>query len=255
MLISINDLIEFENVHGKTMEDGTVYLLINDVARELGFSILEEHKERPINKELWTINGPQYYTFEKIRWSRINQYLAKYGYGPVKSGDIVHEKLIYALAFESSNKIALEFKKKLIDIIIPYFRDNVTKEDYTSLLIKYNSLQGYYNSMINPEHLISTTIIAKTFNISPQVLNKILEHIGLIYKNNGTYALYQRFTNLNLANYKNENGKPTLYWTETGRQFIYNTLQYYNIHPNTDNSNAIHELGKVQIPVVFNPSK
>jgi len=48
-MLTINDIIEFENVHGKLAEDGYTYFLIDDVARELGFVDIKYN--RPINNE------------------------------------------------------------------------------------------------------------------------------------------------------------------------------------------------------------
>ena len=46
-MLNINDIIEFENVKGKLGDDGFVYFLIDDVARELGFDKEEEIERRP----------------------------------------------------------------------------------------------------------------------------------------------------------------------------------------------------------------
>ena len=248
-MINMNDILMFENIHGYT-ENGNTFFLIDDIVKELGLTVTHEYKNRPLNLPT-TSGGQEYYTLEEIRWSRVNSYLAQYNLPPVSRGQYVHEDIAVYLAIKANNEKAKAFHHKLVKIIIPYFRDNITKEEYNRL-VQENT---YYKTMIDPQHLISSTIIAKSFNMSPQMLHNVLVHLGIIYKNNGTYALHHRFVNLNLAQYKNENGKPTLYWTEAGRQFIYNTLQYYNIHPNTDNSNAIHELGKVQIPVIFNGNR
>jgi len=94
-MLNINNIIEFENVHGKLGEDGFTYFLIDDVARELGFDRIKEYKNRVLNlpptfggqnkeEDLGpTCGSQQYYTTNDIRWDRINKYLAQYNLPPV----------------------------------------------------------------------------------------------------------------------------------------------------------------------------
>jgi len=79
-MLTINDIIKFENVYGKLGEDCYMYFLIDDVARELGFSFIEEYKDRVIENLGANCDTQieKYYTNEKIRWQRINNYLAQY---------------------------------------------------------------------------------------------------------------------------------------------------------------------------------
>ena len=243
-MINMNDILMFENIHGYT-ENGNTFFLIDDIVRELGFTAIKKYSDRPI-ENMGTTNGSQnnYYTNELIRWQRINDYLAQYNLPPVSRGQYVHEDIAVYLAIKANNEKAKAFHHKLVKIIIPYFRDNVTKEEYNRLVQERDMLKNYYNTyMVLDSNLINTTIIAKDFGLSAQALHKLLESFGILYKTNGTYAINQSLANYGFTRYKNEiNGKINLYWTEFGRMFIYGLLTKYGLEIGKDNTQIVNQI-------------
>lgn len=265
-MLTINKIMEFENVHGYLGEDGYSYLLIDDVAEELGYSRIQDIES--LHPDL----GAKIYHKESIRWDRINKYLAQYGYLPINRGQYVKEDIVMLLGIKANNEKAKRFHLKLINIIIPYFKQHVNINEYNNMIEEnkrlkkenenlqcnydilnesygelkklYNTFEDYHNKFIDPENVYHITIIAKDYGLSPQQLNEILVHLHIIYKCNGTYAINNRFSNLGYTKYKNNtlNSNKCLCWTELGIRFLHGVLAYYNIYPNIDNSKAIKTL-------------
>ena len=92
----------------------------------------------------------------------------------------------------------------------------------------------YYNEVLDSTGLISTTIIAKDLGMSAESLNKKLNQMGVIFKQNGTWVPYSRFQDKGFCKsktfpYTDQNGKQQtsirFYWTEAGRQYIFKVLR------------------------------
>ena len=68
-------------------------------------------------------------------------------------------------------------------------------------------------------------------------LNKILNELGIQYKQDGTWVLYHKYQDKGYAQTKthtidSEKSSVHLYWTQKGRLFIYNILkEKKNIFP------------------------
>ena len=94
----------------------------------------------------------------------------------------------------------------------------------------------YYQKVLNPNaeseqqgyvKYITVTAIAKDLNMSAIKLNKILNELGIIYKQSGTWYLYSKYDNRipEYADYIiNEHGQ-TLKFSEKGREWIIKLLK------------------------------
>ena len=93
---------------------------------------------------------------------------------------------------------------------------------------------NYTDKVLSANSLISTTIIAKEYGLSAIGLNRYLREKHIIYPQDGTYCLYQKYTGKNYAAYAtttrtNPDGSISTYrslkWTEAGRYFISKLLE------------------------------
>lgn len=93
--------------------DMTAHINAEDVARGLGF--VEVMKDRAAT------SGGNFPT--AIRWARINEYLASFGY-PHKVGkdDFIPENMFYRLAMKANSETANKFQAKIADEIMPSIR-------------------------------------------------------------------------------------------------------------------------------------
>jgi phage antirepressor YoqD-like protein len=83
---------------------------------------------------------------------------------------------------------------------------------------------------------IQTSIIAKDYGMSAVSFNKLLHSLGIQYKIGGTWLLYQEHADqgytVSRTYYEDYNGsKIHTCWTQKGRRFLYDLLQWYGILP------------------------
>ena len=92
----------------------------------------------------------------------------------------------------------------------------------------------YYDEVLDSTGLISTTIIAKDLGMSAEALNKKLNQLGIIFKQNNTWVPYAKYQGNGYCKsktfpYTDQDGKQKtaihFYWTETGRQAIFNLFK------------------------------
>lgn len=114
---SITTKTEIQLIEGVSCyeENGVAYIRLEDAARGLGFMQTQ-------NK-----NGVEY---TSIRWERIEQYLAEFGF-PHKWGkeDFVPENIFYRLCMKANNETAQKFQTLVCDVILPELR----KRGYATL--------------------------------------------------------------------------------------------------------------------------
>lgn len=94
----------------------------------------------------------------------------------------------------------------------------------------------YCDKVLSSGDAVPTTIIAKEYGMSATKLNKILKDYGIQYKVNDMWVLTQDYVNSGYTKSKTSmaNGRVVMstLWTQSGRNFIYNTLkEKMNITP------------------------
>lgn len=97
----------------------------------------------------------------------------------------------------------------------------------------------YYDMILQTENIMTTTQIAKDYGFSAQLFNRVLKELGIIYPQNGTWVLYQKYANCgygksNTYSYwqgDKLNNVLTLVWTQRGRLFLYEQLKANGILP------------------------
>ena len=130
-------VLTVENVRGYLDAEGTAWLNVEDVARGLGFVKIEE--------KFSTTSGRNE-TYETIRWARVNQYLAEFGFSKeVGKEDFIPENIFYRLAMKAKNEVAEKFQAKVADEVLPSIR-KTGKEDTASESAEETSLQIFNNA-------------------------------------------------------------------------------------------------------------
>lgn len=176
---------------------------------------------------------------------------------------IINESGLYSAIFNSKLPRAKEFKRWVTSEVLPSIRkhgvyavEEVLKDP--DLLI--NALQElkaerakrtelerttaiqqqqiaelkpkatYYDLILQNRSLVSITQIAKDYGMSGKTFNDILHELGVQYKLQGTWILYQKYANKGYTSSRtylvNANRcEVHTYWTQKGRLFIYELLK------------------------------
>ncbi|MGL5437099.1 MAG: phage antirepressor KilAC domain-containing protein [Lachnospiraceae bacterium] len=99
---------------------------------------------------------------------------------------------------------------------------------------------AYYDLVLQCEDLISATVIAKDYGMSARSFNKLLNELGIQYKQGKLWVLYARYQGQGYMKGKTHNypgstenihAKEHTYWTHRGRLFLYNYLKQQEIVP------------------------
>lgn len=107
---------------------------------------------------------------------------------------------------------------------------DLEKQNQT-LLLENKKQSQFITNVVHSNNTYTATQIAKDFNISAKLLNKILSESGVIYKNNGTYVLSSKYQGHNLTEIKetepNKNNKTflSLRWTSIGKNWLKNNFE------------------------------
>ena len=107
-------------------------------------------------------------------------------------------------------------------------------------IAEMNPKVAYYDTILNSKGLTSTTTIAKDYGMSGRELNKILNLLGIQWKQNKTWVLYQKYaeqgyTSTKTETYQDSNGTYQIavntYWTQKGRLLLYEALKDCGVIP------------------------
>lgn len=107
---------------------------------------------------------------------------------------------------------------------------DLEKQNQT-LLLENKKQSQFITNVVHSHNSYTATQIAKDFNISAKLLNKILSESGVIYKNNGTYVLSSKYQGHNLTEIKetepNKDNKTflSLRWTSIGKNWLKNNFE------------------------------
>lgn len=105
---------------------------------------------------------------------------------------------------------------------------------------------SYYDKVLTAPDPIPVSLIAKDYGKSGTWLNKKLHDLGIQYKLNGTWLLYQKYAEQGYTKsfthtYSDKLGMTHTsmftYWTQKGRLFIYDLLKEHGILPLMERDN------------------
>lgn len=100
-----------------------------------------------------------------------------------------------------------------------------------TLKLENKKQSQFISNVVHSNNTYTATQVAKDFNISAKLFNKILLESGVIYKNNGTYILTSRYQNYGLTEIKesepNKDNKTflSLRWTSKGKNWLKNNFE------------------------------
>lgn len=143
--------------------------------------------------------------------------------------DVTIEKLADNpdLLIELCNKLKAERQKN----------EELKKENtiQSQKLLEYEPKATYYDLVLQSKGVIPITVIAKDFGITAYELNRILCDKKIQRKVSGVYVLNKKYADKGYTKSKTfvKNGMSymSMYWTQSGRLFIYDTLKQIGILP------------------------
>lgn len=169
----------------------------------------------------------------------------------------IGEPNLYRCIFQSRKKIAKDFQKWAFDEVLPSIRKNggyliahpddtpdqiitralnvasVTLEQLMEQNQRLKDENTHYQAIFNTKDTVTTTEMASKFGMSAKKLNKIIGELGIQYKQNGRWFLYEAYKGLGLTDDKTytigegdeARLKTSMHWTPKGIEFISNELQ------------------------------
>ena len=221
----INEELELE-VRAIKNEDRSISLNAEDTAIGFGWYQIKNNKKYP-------------------KWERVNGFISEFGNSPlVGKDDYIPENLFYLLGMKANNDVAKKFQMWLATEVLPSMRKYgmyATDEllDNPDLLIAAATklkeeraarleAEKQRDKLVHQNKLYTTSEIAKELGLSSATkLNNLLSEKKIQYKQNKTWLLYSKYSELGLVSIKQEvldNGK-IIYdrkWTGKGRDFILN---------------------------------
>jgi prophage antirepressor-like protein len=138
---------------------------------------------------------------------------------------------LYRLIIRSKLPAAVRFESWVCDEVLPSLRQHgfyVTQE----LLHKAQ----YYDAILQSEHALPVSIIAKDYGMSAVSFNKMLHALGVQYRMGDTWLLHQKYAGHGYTVTKTYTfGDKRIcihtYWTQKGRAFLYDFLAWYGLSP------------------------
>lgn len=221
----INEELELE-VRAIKNEDRSISLNAEDTAIGFGWYQIKNNKKYP-------------------KWERINGFISEFGNSPlVGKDDYIPESLFYLLGMKANNDVAKKFQMWLATEVLPSMRKYgmyATDEllDNPDLLIAAATklkeeraarleAEKQRDKLVHQNKLYTTSEIANELGLSSATkLNNLLSEKKIQYKQNKTWLLYSKYSELGLVSIKQDvldNGK-IIYdrkWTGKGRDFILN---------------------------------
>ena len=97
----------------------------------------------------------------------------------------------------------------------------------------------YYDLILQCENAVQTSIIAKDYAMTCSAFNSLLNGLRIQYKAGACWVLYQNYAGKGYTLTKtyrvsDKVAKIHTYWTQLGRQFLYDTLKQYGILPEAE---------------------
>lgn len=221
----VNKELELE-VRAIKNDDTSISLNAEDTAIGFGFTQIK--------------NGKTY-----VRWETMNGYCKELNFSQhVGKDDYIPESLFYLLGMKANNDVAKKFQMWLATEVLPSMRKYgmyATDEllDNPDLLIAAATklkeeraarleAEKQRDKLVHQNKLYTTSEIAKELGLSSATkLNNLLSEKKIQYKQNKTWLLYSKYSELGLVSIKQDvldNGK-IIYdrkWTGKGRDFILN---------------------------------
>ena len=253
--VKLNKTQTFNNSQFGTLEvvliDGKEYFPATDCARMLGYS----NPQEPIRKYCRADGCVNRSVIDSMGRTQQKKYITEGNLYRL----ITHSKLPAAEQFEvwvfdevlpSIRKHGMYATEELIanpDLAIAAFTALKEEREKVKMLAaevdEMKPKANYCDVVLNCKSLIKVTTIAKDYGQSARWLNEKLHDLGVQFRQGELWVLYQKYAEKGYACTKthifiNDDGtthsKSHTYWTQKGRQFIYDLLKTHGILPVTE---------------------
>lgn len=259
----MKDLMIIENVRGYQDEKGVAQLNLEDVARGLGFTFVATSGNEVIR---W--NRVKSYLKEfsfPTCWENATK-------------EYIPENIFYKLCFKAKNEIARKFQDVVTDKVLPAIRktggyiageENMTEDELIlkamnvlntkveNLKIQNQNLleennqkdqligelkpkADYTDKILKSKGTVKVNVIANDYGYTAVEFNKLLNRLGIQYKQGEDWLLYKEhrgkgYTHTKTWDFKHKDGTPdsktNMEWTQKGRLFLYEKLKRNDIVP------------------------
>lgn len=198
--------------------------------------------------------------YESILWSRFTEYfnetvaeiiainrdLAQF-IQPLDQNGYILLEVALGILNRCNNATAKKFRAELLFNIVPKIQnDTIAKfmenlNQLGSSIDQQNKEIEYYKHWTNTNELFRSTEIAKDFGLSAKTLHILLNYLGIIFRVNGRWVVYQPYAHFGYILSKEGNNTDT-YWTHAGRAFVINTLIGYGLQLGKDNRQIVENI-------------
>ena len=231
--------------------DGEPWFVAKDVSDALGYSNSRDALKKHVDiEDKQILQRSQNATFDI----------------PTRGFTIINESGLYCLALSSKLPQAKKFRRWVTSEVIPSVRkhgayatpDTLEKmmgnpqfaealidaleEEHSKNVALGNKIEElmprahYCDVVLLSDQAIPTSVIAKDYGMTAMYLNSLLYDLGIQYKVGGTWVLYQAYANkgyMKSRTFYKPAGDSVIhgYWTQRGRQFLYDALALVGILP------------------------
>ncbi|MDT7015381.1 Rha family transcriptional regulator [Levilactobacillus namurensis] len=176
-------------------------------------------------------------------------------YGRNRRGYYMNRDGFTLLAMGFTGDKALQFKLKYIDAFnemeqqvkfqVPSTLPEALRlaADQAEKISVLQPKADYTDKMLANPGLETTSVIAKNYGYSAREFNKLLNGLGIQYKQGKTWLLYAKYqdkgyTHVEPYGYTNSDGidkvRNTMKWTQKGQRFLYDFLESKGIMPKVE---------------------
>lgn len=267
----MKDLMIIENVRGYQDKDGVAQLNLEDVARGLGFTETANSGNVVIR---WRTVRNYLNEFAIATCCDDNSQQV----GKVGMPEFIPENIFYKLCFKAKNEIARKFQDVVTDKVLPAIRktggyiageENMTEDELVlkamsvlnkkvenlklqnqNLLEENNQKDqligelkpkaDYTDKILHSKGTTKVNVIANDYGYTAIEFNKLLNRLGIQYKQGEDWLLYKEhrgkgYTHTKTWDFKRKDGTPdsktNMEWTQKGRLFLYQKLKANDIVP------------------------
>ena len=248
--------IEFGELRTIKDDNGVIWFCAADICRALGLgdvnkSLLRLRNDEKGTNSIRTLGGPQnmlvvtesglyrlIFTSRKPEAERFQYWVFHEVLPRLRQGNI-NNGMLYAPAFIAP-QYYIDRYNALQEQCDYYQQQNQQYQDQINdMQNKLNTQQQYLNSVndkvsyhddvMNDDHIIMSSQIAKDYGMTPQKLHTVLHGLHIIYPCNDDWVINAKYDNFGYTKTQNRNGTKVITgWTEAGRQFIYSILDANN---------------------------
>lgn len=150
-------------------------------------------------------------------------------------------KLQYINAFNEMEKsLSIQAPTNMIEALTLALEQQKTIDVQNQVIGELKPKADYTDRILKSRSLVTVSQIAKDYGMSAQEFNKILNELGIQYKQSGQWLLYAKhqakgYTHSETINITRTDGRSDVTmntkWTQKGRLFLYNILKDNDIIP------------------------